>query len=107
MAWRSADLSPCMSALAASKCTKAGPAMRKLALATNVLGVLRRVFAHKLKGDGQLVSGKSGMHVDAVIGAPRDAVRHWRKVGHNTMSRSCTILLHRGSEYVPLVWLCV
>jgi len=100
-------VNPCISEPAANKYTKVDPVIRKLALATNFFALLRRAFARKFKDKGESESDRSDISVDAAIGAPRDATRHWRKVQHIKLNRSFTFLKRRCSEYLPLIWLCV
>ena len=80
-------VTPCISEPAANKYTKVDPVIRKLALATNFFGLLRRAFARKFKDTEQDESDRSDISVDAAIGVPRDANRHWRKVKHIKMNR--------------------
>lgn len=98
---------PCVSEPAANKYTKVDPVIRKLALATNFFGLLRRAFARKFKEEGKAQADESDISVDAAIGAPTDATRHWRKVTHIKLNRSYSFLKQRASEYLPLIWLCV
>ena len=95
---------PCISEPAANKYTKVDPVIRKLAIACNFFGLLRRAFARKFKENGD---SESEISSDAALGAPRDANRHWRKVKHIKLNRSYTFLKQRASEYLPLIWLCV
>ena len=95
---------PCISEPAANKYTKVDPVMRKLAIACNFVGLLRRAFARKFKENGD---SESDISSDAALGAPRDANRHWRKVKHIKLNRSYNFLKQRASEYLPLIWLCV
>ena len=81
--------------------------MRKLALAANFFGLLRRAFARKFKEEGKVEADRSDISVDAAIGAPTNATNHWRKVAHIKLNRSYSFLKQRASEYLPLVWLCV
>ncbi len=81
--------------------------IRKLALATNFFGLLRRAFARKFKEEGKAQADESDISVDAAIGAPTDATRHWRKVTHIKLNRSYSFLKQRASEHLPLIWLGV
>ena len=100
-------VSPCLSEPAANKYTKVDPVMRKLALAANFFGLLRRAFARKFKEEGGAEADHSDISVDAAIGAPTNATGHWRKVTHIKLNRSYSFLKQRASEYLPLIWLCV
>ena len=100
-------INPCVSEPAANKYTKVDPVMRKVALATNFLGVLRRAFARMFKEEGKDEADHSDISVDAAIGAPTDATRHWRKVSHIKLNRSYNFIKQRSSEYLPLIWICV
>ena len=100
-------VNPCVSEPAANKYTKVDPVMRKLALAANFFGLLRRAFARKFKEEGNVEADHSDISVDAAIGAPTNATSHWRKVTHIKLNRSYSFLKQRASEYLPLVWLCV
>ena len=101
-------VAPCVTEPAANKYTKVDPVMRKLALATNFFGLLRRAFARHFQDSGaKTESENSDFSVDAAIGAPRDQTRHWRKVKHIKLNRSYDFLKKRSSEYLPLIWLCV
>ena len=97
-------VAPCISEPAANKYTKVDPVMRRLALAANFFGLLRRALARQFGDDG---GSQSDISVDAAIGAPSDATKHWRKVKHIKLNRSFSFLKHRASEYLPLIWLCV
>ena len=97
-------VAPCISEPAANKYTKVDPVMRSIALAANFFGLLRRAVARQFGDDG---GSQSDISVDAAIGAPSDATRHWRKVKHIKLNRSFSFLKHRASEYLPLIWLCV
>ena len=102
-------VNPCISEPAANKYTKVDPVMRKLALAANFFGWLRRAFARKFKEEAKPEADKSDsdISVDVAIGVPTDATSHWRKVAHIKLNRSYRFLKQRASEYLPLIWLCV
>ena len=100
-------VAPCLSEPAANKYTKVDPVIRKVALAGNFFNLLRRAFGRKFKDEAKSESDRSDFSVDAAIGAPSDATRHWRKVKHIKMNRTFTFLKQRCSEWLPLIWLCV
>lgn len=100
-------VAPCITEPAANKYTKVDAVMRKLALATNFFGLLRRAFGRKFNDSAKTESERSDFSVDAAIGAPQDQMRHWRKVKHIKLNRSYDFLKQRSSEYLPLIWLCV
>ena len=60
-------VSPCLSEPAANKYTKVDPVMRKLALAANFFGLLRRAFARKFKEEGGAEADHSDISVDAAL----------------------------------------
>ena len=100
-------VAPCISEPAANKYTKVDPVMRKLALATNFYGLLRKAFARKFKETAETESERSDFSVDVAIGESQDQIKHWRKVKHIKQNRAYDFLKHRASEYLPLIWLCV
>ena len=102
-------VNPCISEPAANTYTKVDPVMRKLALAANFFGLLRRAFARKFKEEAKPEADKSDSDIsmDVAIGVPTDANSHWRKVAHIKLNRSYSLLKQRASKYLPLLWLCV
>ena len=81
-------VNPCVSEPTANKFTKVEPVMRKLALAANFFGLLRRAFARKFKDEVNVEADRSDISADAAIGAPTNATSHWRKVAHIKLNRS-------------------
>ena len=84
-------VNPCVSEPAANKYTKVDPVMRKLALAANLFGLLRRAFARKFKEEGNVEADRSDISVDDAIGAPTNMASHWRKVAHIKLNRSYSL----------------
>ena len=100
-------VAPCISEPSANTYTNVDLVMRKLALATNFYGLLRKAFARKFKETAETESERSDFSVDAAIGEPKDQIKHWRKVKRIKQNRAYDFLKHRAIEYLPLVWPCV
>ena len=100
-------VAPCISEPAANKYTKVDPVMRKLAIATNFYGLLRKALAREFKETAETESERSDFSVDAAIGEPKDQIKHWRKVKRIQLNRSYDFLKHCSSESLSLIWLCV
>ena len=102
-------LAPSITTPAANKYTKVDPVVRKVALMTNFLGLLRRAVAKKLgrrdaSGD---VDDSEVLDWEAAIGMPRDPMQHHKNLGKVKLNKAFRFLQQSASKYLPLVWLVV
>ena len=102
-------ISPSITEPAANKYTKVDPVVRKVALMTNFLGIMRRAVAKRLgrrdaSGD---VDDAEVVDVDAAIGIPRDPMQHHKNMGHVKLNKAFNFLRQPAAKYLPLVWLVV
>ena len=102
-------LSPSISTPAANRYTKVDPVVRKVALITNFAGLMRRALASKLQKASTLSEADSAAFddPDAVIGIPKDAMKHFKNVANTRLHRMLSFLRLAACVYLPLVWLVV
>ena len=98
-------ISPAIAPPALNKYTKVDPAIRKVALMTHFLGLLKQGVAWKLGKKPE--DAASDVSENAVVGAPTNETQHFRKVGHIKLHKCYSFLEKRSSKWVTLVWLAV
>ena len=102
-------VSPSITPPAMNKYTKVDPVVRQLCLLSNFFGLFRRALSGKVGsgkrgGDGD---NESDMSQDACVGAPRDEVRHFRKIGRLKLHRANEFMARRFAAWTTLIWIAV
>ncbi len=96
-------VAPSISTPAANKYTKVDPVVRKIALLTNLFGILRRMVAQKLgrRVENEDGDGFAGVDDDTVAGIPQHEKDQYKKLGQVELHKTFDFLSDPASKYLP------